>query len=87
MANSLVIKLAYEDTDATRQMIFESLTAEAINPAPLKARILAVNDSLAASTSGGMNEFFVSDDGDYLVSIASAHTVSEIETPIVIPSS
>lgn len=84
MANSIVIKMAFEDTDETRQVTFDSLPAEAINPAPLLNRINALNASLAAGTSGGLNEFFLSNDGDEFVSISSAYTVSETETPVVI---
>lgn len=87
MANSVVIKVAYADTDEIRQYTFDNLSASVVNPATLKAKILQLNASIAASTDGGLHEFFVSDDGDFMVSIASAYTVSEIETPITIPSS
>lgn len=86
MANSIHIKLAFEDTDETRNIVFENLPDAALNPAPLKVKILEINASLAAGTSGGLNEFFLSNDGDNFVSIASAYSVSELETPITIPA-
>lgn len=84
--NSITIKLAFEDTDETRQITFEDLPDSALNLGTIKTRINAINASLAAGTSGGLNEFFLSNDGDNFASIASAHTISEIETVINIPT-
>lgn len=86
MANSITIKLAYRDTNSTRNMKFENLPDDALLPATIKPRILAINESLASSTDGGLADFFLSDEGNQLVSIASAYTVAEEETPITIPA-
>lgn len=87
MANSINIKMAFEDTDEKRTMIFDKLPDSALDVDVIKARIQAINASLAAGTSGGLNNFFLSSEGDPFVRITSAYTVSTEETPVQIPAS
>lgn len=85
MANSITIKLGFEDTKETRQITFDDLPDEALDTETIKAKIDAINESLAAGTSGGLNNFFLSSEGDPFTAIVNAYTVSEIETPVNIP--
>ena len=57
---------------------------DSIDSSEVKAKILALNASLAAGTSDGFNEFFVSDMGDFLVKISEAKMVEVTETPVAI---
>jgi len=82
MANSITIKLGFEDSEETRTLKFEDLPASAINTAPLKARIMAVNASLAGGTAGGLSTFFVDSEGNNLKAIVEAKTDSTAETII-----
>lgn len=79
------IKLAFEDTDQERSMTFDMGATPKAGQADIKERILAINASLAAGTSDGLNEFILSDDGDNFASISSAQIVYERETAITIP--
>lgn len=67
--------------DTTRLYAFDcedSLSAD------VKDKILAINASLAASTDGGLADFFVSDEGEKMVQISGATIESSISTPITI---
>lgn len=86
MANSITVKLAFQDTNETRLMTFENLPDDALDLDHIKNTINAINASLQAGTSGGLNEFFLSNDGNNFSGIIAAHTVSEEETPITIPN-
>ena len=70
MPNVLKTTFGYADTDFTRQYNWE--VAESIQPETLKAGILAINQSLANGTAGGLSSFFVSDEGDNFVTICAA---------------
>lgn len=76
-----IVKLTcgYEDTDFTRVYQFEC--AESL-VADVKDNVLAINASLAASTSGGMHTFFLSDDGHNLKAIVDAKITTLEEYPI-----
>lgn len=76
-----IVKLTcgYEGTDFTRQYQFEC--AESL-VADVKDNVLAINASLAASTSGGMHTFFLSDDGHNLKEIVDARIATVEEYPI-----
>ena len=82
MANSITIKLGFANSEETRTFKFEDLPDEAINIAPLKAKILALNASLAGGTSGGLNSFFVDSAGNNFTGIVEAKTDSTEETNI-----
>lgn len=83
MANrTLKCTFSYADTEYTRMYSLE--VDESIDSDEVKTKILALNASLAAGTSGGLNEFFVSDIGDYFVKISEAKMVEVTETPVAI---
>ena len=69
MPNVLKTTFGYADTDFTRQYNWE--VAESIQPETLKAGVLAINQSLANGTAGGLSTFFLSDEGDNFVTIVS----------------
>ena len=77
--NTVKIICAYEETDFTRQYQFD-VSDE--NVADVKDNVLVINASLAASTSGGMHSFFLSDDGHNLKEISYAGIVTLEEYPI-----
>jgi len=80
MAEPVVqITCGYEETDFTRQYQFD--VAESL-AADVKDNILAINASLAASNSGGMHSFFLSDDGHNLKEITDAKLITVEEFPI-----
>lgn len=64
------IKLGYENTEDTRTYEFGGLSESVLDD--VKAQVLAINQSLAGGTAGGLSTFFVSDNGDNLKSIVSA---------------
>jgi len=69
------------DDDSTRLYAF---SCEDSLASGVKAKILAINDSLEASTAGGLESFFVSDNGDNLVLIDGATIESVVSTAIII---
>ena len=50
--------------------------------ADVKSKVIAINDSLAASTDGGLASFFVSDAGSNFVQISGATVEATYSTPI-----
>ena len=50
----------------------------------VKSKILAINESLQASTDGGLSSFFVSDNGDNFVLISGATLESIYSEPVSI---
>ena len=83
MNNSLKVVLAYTGTDFKRAYNFTDVTQEAITSA--KNKILAINASLQAGTSDGMDTFFLSDDYDGTngklekIEKATAYMVEEVD--------
>jgi len=73
-------RFKYED-DSTRLYSFDCDDSLA---AGVKAKIIAINDSLEASTAGGLESFFVSDNGDNLVLIDGATIESVVSTAVII---
>lgn len=76
MSSILKMTFAYDD-DTTRQYV---LNVDIDKATACKSKIRAVNTSLAGGTSGGLDEFFVSADGEYLKKISAAQIISETET-------
>lgn len=72
----------YED-DTTR--IYDLDVQDSL-AAGIKDKVVAFNASLTSGTSGGLDDFFVSDSGASLEYISEARLVSVIETPISIPA-
>ena len=52
--------------------------------AGVKSKVIAINDSLAASTAGGLESFFVSDAGENFVQISGATLESVYSEPLTI---
>lgn len=79
MARTLQLTASYENTDFTRTYSFTVPNSLA---AGVKHNIIGINDSLTEGTSNGLDEFFVSDDGDKLELFTAAKFISIEEEPI-----
>lgn len=60
--NSVSLELGYKNTNFTRTMTIDGLSAAALPN--IENKILAINASLAAGTDGGLGIFFRADDFD-----------------------
>ena len=74
------MRFKYAD-DSTRLYSFDCDDSLA---AAVKFKIINVNDSLQASTDGGLSSFFVSDNGSNFVLIDGATIESSSSVPIAI---
>ena len=97
MSTKISFTAAFKNTDSTRTYTFggveDSLIADT-GATTVKNKIKAINASLAAGTSGGLDDFIRSDDYDVetdpetpvgqFASITSAKIVSELSEEIVI---
>lgn len=81
MALTLKLTMGYEDTDFTR--IYTTTIPNSI-AAAVKDNIKDINTSLLGGTAGGMESFFISDDGDYLQAIIAAKLIRTDEETITI---
>lgn len=86
MSNSATITLGYTGTDFTRKIKLADLEAGALSS--VKAKVLAVNASLAGGTDNGLSTFFLSDDYDAAQGIGNfssivAAQVDSVETEIL----
>lgn len=83
--NNVKFKMAYKNTDFTRNMTITDVTDEAV--ADVDTKIEAINSSLEGGTSGGLDTFFISDDYNAAQSIGSFAKITEaqIETVITTP--
>lgn len=81
MALTLKLTMGYENTDFTR--IYTATVPNSIAP-DVKDHIIDINASLEAGTSGGMDAFFISDDGDNLKAIIAAKLINVQEEAIAI---
>lgn len=73
--------MGYQGTDARRTYDFDLPESEMTK---CKAKIVAINESIAAGTVEDFREFFVSDDGKKLDNIVEAKIVIVEETPVAI---
>lgn len=86
MANNIKVKLAYKNTDFTRQLTMSDVADSVLSS--VENKIESINTSLAGGTAGGLSTFFVSDDFDSennvgnFVKISEAKIETIIETPI-----
>lgn len=83
MATNRKLKMVfgYEGTEDTRTYDF-AVADSLVTAASSKAAILGINASLKNNTAGGLSDFFVSDEGDKFVTIASAQ-FEEITTDVL----
>lgn len=82
---SLTVECTYTGTDFTRTYNFTKL--DTATPQTAQAKIIALNESLAGGTDGGLADFFVADDYDgtngKLKSIKAAKMKFVTTTPIM----
>lgn len=89
LKKSIILTLAYTNTDFTRRMTIEGV-ATSMTVREIEDRAIAVNESLAAGTDGGLADFFLSDDYDpeespvigKLKEISALRVETILETPI-----
>ena len=73
-------KFEYKD-NSTRLYTFNGVAEDVVGE--VTDKIKSINSSLAAGTAGGMSSFFVSDNGNNLVSITAAQI--EVTTTQYVP--
>ncbi len=73
--------LGYDNSTASRTLTISNVSLEDLEN--VKAKCMAINESLAASTDGGMKDFFVDDDGNKLNSITKAKIIITEETELL----
>ena len=78
--NSLQLSFGYANSEQKRQYTFSDIPDSIIGS--LKGKIIGINDSLAASTDGGLASFFVDDNNNNLKAIEEAKLTRIIETPL-----
>lgn len=87
MNNKLKMTFGYENTDFIRNMTIANV-ADSVTSG-IKAKIQAVNASLAGGTAGGLDSFFRSDDYDSEAGIGKFNRITaaqlESTTVTVIP--
>ena len=84
MANTyqdVELYLGYDNSDFIRTVTISNVSLSAI--ANVKDKCMAINASLAASTDGGLSEFFVDDSGNSLKEITKAKIIVTEETELL----
>lgn len=89
MSAELQLTFGYANSSSSDKFAFDIDDSMAAAIGTIKSNIQAINASLSAGTSGGLDEFFVADDydgvGGKLNRISAAVIVSKSET-IIYPS-
>lgn len=83
MANqyqSVTLTYKYKNTPFKRTMAIDNVSMSAIEL--VDEKILAINQSLASGTAGGLSTFFISDDYDAAQSIGALEKISEAKIEI-----
>lgn len=85
VVNTVKFKMAYKNTDFTRNMTISDVANSALSS--VEGKIEAINSSLESGTSGGMDTFFIADDYDAAQSIGSFTKITEarIESVVTTP--
>lgn len=78
--NSLQLSFGYKNSEQKRTYTFSEIPDSVVSG--MKAKIIGINDSLSASTDGGLASFFVDDNNNNLQSIEEAKLVTLTETPL-----
>lgn len=73
--------LGYNNSEFIRTVTISNVSLSAL--ADVKSKCMAINDSLAASTDGGMKDFFVDDNGNSLKEITKAKIIITEETELL----
>ena len=73
--------LGYDNSDYVRTMTISNVSMSALTT--VKDKCMAINASLAASTDGGMKDFFVDDNGNSLKEITKAKIIVTEETELL----
>lgn len=77
---SVRLTFTYEDSSQTRIYTLSDFPASV--SADIKSKVKAINSSLEAGTSGGLNLFFTDDEGNEFALISDATLIIEQETPL-----
>lgn len=78
--NSLQLSFGYKNSEQKRSYTFSDIPDSVVSG--MKEKIIGINDSLAASTDGGLASFFVDDNNNNLQAIEEAKLVTITETPL-----
>lgn len=73
--------LGYDNSNFVRTVTITNVSMSALTT--VKDKCLAINASLAASTDGGMSNFFVDDSGNSLKEIKKAKIIITEETELL----
>jgi len=73
--NSIKLKMAYTNTDFTRNMTIGDVAESVL--AGVETKIQNINDSLEGGTAGGLETFFISDDYDAAATVGSFKQISQ----------
>lgn len=73
--------LGYDNSNFVRTVTINNVSMSALTD--VKSKCMAINASLAASTDGGMSNFFVDDNGNSLKEITKAKIIITEETELL----
>lgn len=82
MAEERSVRLTFGYQNSTQKRNYTFTDFPTSIASEMKDKILAINESLAASTDGGLAEFFVDDNGNYFIKIENAVYTTVTETPL-----
>lgn len=73
--------IGYNDSEYVRKVTISDVSAQALSN--VQSKCMAINASLAASTDGGMSDFFVDDSGNTMKEITKAKIIITEETELL----
>lgn len=75
------LQLGYDNSEFLRTITISNVSLSAL--ADVKTKCMAINASIAASTDGGMSDFFVDDNGNKMKEITKAKIIITEETELL----
>jgi len=78
--NTLQLTFGYKNSEQKRNYTFSEVPDSVVSE--MKTKIIGINDSLAASTEGGLASFFVDDNNNNLQAIEEAKLITTTETAL-----
>lgn len=82
MPNSILFKMKYKDTDFTREYEFNDVSDEAILIETVRAKVVAINESLAGGQADTLANLFVSDDYDSQEQVGSLENIYDLKIKV-----
>lgn len=84
MSKSISFKLNYANTDKTRTISIDDVSNTAAIPNTVRAKVNAINASLAGGTASELASIFVSDDFDSTEGIGTLEKITNVEIKSVV---